>query len=91
MVGDLCFMGEPNHSGEVEIGYGTYPVFRSKGYMADAVGGMVGWAAEQPEVRAVVASTDKDNPASMAVLVKNGFVRTGVTDLLIHWKKEVAR
>jgi len=24
MVGDLCFMGEPNHSGEVEIGYGTY-------------------------------------------------------------------
>ncbi|HUW05006.1 MAG TPA: GNAT family N-acetyltransferase [Williamwhitmania sp.] len=91
MVGDLCFMGEPNDMGEVEIGYGTYPAFRGKGYMAEAVGGMVGCAAEQPEVRAVVASTNKDNPASMAVLVKNGFVRTGETDSLIHWKKELAR
>ena len=25
MVGDLCFVGEPNEAGEVEIGYGTYP------------------------------------------------------------------
>jgi len=90
MVGDLCFMGEPNDMGEIEIGYGTYPAFRNKGYMAEAVGGMVGWAAVQPEVRAVVAATDKDNPASMAVLVKNDFVRTGETDSLIHWKKEVA-
>lgn len=24
MVGDLCFIGEPNANGEVEIGYGTY-------------------------------------------------------------------
>ena len=24
MVGDLCFVGEPNTEGEVEIGYGTY-------------------------------------------------------------------
>ena len=91
MMGDLCFMGEPNDSGEVEIGYGTYPAFRGKGYMAEAVGGMVGWAAEQPEVRAVVASTNIDNPASMAVLVKNGFVRIGEEDSLIHWKKELAR
>ncbi len=89
MVGDLCFMGEPNDGGEVEIGYGTYPAFRGKGYMAEAVGGMVGWAEEQPEVMAVVASTDKDNPASMAVLVKNGFVRAGETDSLIHWKIEL--
>lgn len=91
LVGDLCFMGEPNHSAEVEIGYGTYPAFRGKGYMAEAVGGMVGWTAVQPEVMAVVASTNKDNPASMAVLVKNGFVKTGETDSLIHWKKELAR
>jgi len=24
MVGDLCFIGEPNTDGEIEIGYGTY-------------------------------------------------------------------
>ena len=27
MVGDLCSKGEPNPKGEIEIGYGIYPVF----------------------------------------------------------------
>jgi hypothetical protein len=30
MVGDLCFQGEPNIDGEIEIGYGTYFEFRRK-------------------------------------------------------------
>src|SRR6188474_1572284 len=33
MIGDLCFVGEPNEAGEVEIGYGTYPQFQGHGYM----------------------------------------------------------
>src|SRR5664279_6134277 len=33
MVGDLCFVGEPNENGEIEIGYGTYDEFKKKGYM----------------------------------------------------------
>ena len=38
-LGDLCFMGEPNAEGEVEIGYGTYQEFRKRGFMTEAVGG----------------------------------------------------
>jgi hypothetical protein len=30
MVGDICFVGEPNTEGEVEIGYGTYENFRKE-------------------------------------------------------------
>jgi len=30
MVGDLCFMGEPNIDGEIEIGYGHLPHFSEK-------------------------------------------------------------
>lgn len=55
MVGDLCFMGEPGESGEIEIGYGTYEEFRQKGYMTEAVGGMIQWAHGQPGVYAVLA------------------------------------
>jgi RimJ/RimL family protein N-acetyltransferase len=87
MVGDLCFMGEPNDSGEIEIGYGTYDEFRQKGYMTEAVGGMIQWAERQPGVYAVLASTEKDNSASWKILVKNNFRRTGETETLIHWKR----
>ena len=86
MVGDLCFVGQPNDKGEIEIGYGTYEAFRGKGYMVEAVGGMLGWAKKQPEVKAIVASTEKSNVASYTILQKNDFVRTGETDTLIHWR-----
>lgn len=86
MVGDLCFVGEPNDQGEVEIGYGTYEDFRGNGYMTEAVGGMIEWAKQQPHVKAIIASTDKTNVASYSVLQKNQFAKTGDSDELFHWK-----
>ncbi len=86
MVGDLCFFGEPNPEGEIEIGYGTYEDLRKQGFMAEAVGGMIGWAKMQPGVRAIVASTDKTNTASWRVLEKNGFVRYEETEELLRWR-----
>jgi ribosomal-protein-alanine N-acetyltransferase len=88
MVGDLCFVGQPNEQGEVEIGYGSYEAFRGKGYMVEAVGGMVGWAKTQAQVNAIIASTDKTNVASYTILQKNGFVKTGENDSLFHWRLE---
>jgi RimJ/RimL family protein N-acetyltransferase len=86
MVGDLCFIGEPNADGEVEIGYGTYDGFQGKGFMTEAVGGMIRWAEAQPKVASVKASTDKDNAASIKVLERNNFVKVGETDTLLCWK-----
>lgn len=85
MVGDICFYGEPNEDGAVEIGYGTYSADQGKGYMTEAVGAMVSWAIQQPNVKSVLASTDKTNVASYTVLVKNGFKRIGESDELFHW------
>jgi len=89
MIGDLCFVGEPNESGEVEIGYGTYKDFQGKGYMTEAVGGMISWAIEQPEIKAIVASTDKTNTASYSVLIKNGFIKFGENQDLFHWRLQL--
>lgn len=57
MVGDICIVGEPNADGEIEIGYGTYDAFQGKGFMTEAVSGIISWAEEQPGVCAVIAST----------------------------------
>ncbi len=86
MVGDLCFVGAPNAEGEVEIGYGTYNAFEGKGFMTEAVGGMILWAKKQPEIHAIIADTEKQNTASFRVLEKNGFVKTGETENLLRWK-----
>src|SRR3989338_665166 len=44
MVADLCFKGEPNAQGEIEIGYGTYPDFQQQGFMTEAVEGIIGFS-----------------------------------------------
>ena len=89
MVGDLCFVGEPNEEGKVEIGYGTYENFWGMGFMTEAVGGMIDWAKKQLNVKSILASTDKNNPASFAVLQKNKFEKSGENDQLFHWKIDI--
>ncbi|CAH0994549.1 hypothetical protein EMA8858_00659 [Emticicia aquatica] len=89
MVGDLCFMGEPNIDGEIEIGYGTYPTFQRKGYMTEAVGGMLEWAKNQPNVLKVLASTEKINTSSHSILRKNNFAQIGESGTIINWSIKV--
>ena len=90
MVGDLCFVGEPNGDGEIEIGYGTYEEFRKNGFMTEAVGGMIKWAAKQPKVKAIIASTEKSNYPSFSILEKNNFIKIGETDSLFNWRLKIA-
>lgn len=86
MVGDLCFVGEPNADGEIEIGYGTYDDFQNKGYMTEAVGGMIQWAKTQPDVKSIYAGTEKDNVASYSVLQKNNFVQFEASESKLNWR-----
>lgn len=86
MVGDLCFVGELNAEGEIEIGYGTYDEFQGKGFMTEVVGGMIAWAKTQPLIKSITASTDKTNTASFKVLQNNHFVKTGETETSFNWK-----
>ncbi len=86
MVGDICIIGEPNINGEIEIGYGTYDEFRGKGFMTEAVSGLIKWAESQPNVLSICASTYKDNIASFAILKKNNFTKVSETETLYNWK-----
>lgn len=86
MVGDICFVGEPDSNGEIEIGYGTYDDFRGKGYMKEAVGCIIEWVKMQENVKSIFAQTAKDNPASFAVLEKNNFEKVGESDSVFNWR-----
>ncbi len=86
MVGDLCFVGEPNADGEIQIGYGTHAAFRGHGYMTEAVSAMVAWARQKSKVKSIVASTDKKNIASYSVLIKNNFEKIVETDTHFMWQ-----
>ena len=86
MVGDLCFVGEPNTEGEIEIGYGTYEEFRKRGFMTEAVAGIIRWAEKQPNIRSIIASTDKSNIDSYSILERNSFIKSGETESLYNWR-----
>lgn len=88
MVGDLCFKGEPNSKGEIEIGYGTHDEFRGKGYMTEAIGAISEWAFSQKKVITIIAETDQSNLASHRTLVKNKFKPHKKVDSMIWWKLE---
>jgi RimJ/RimL family protein N-acetyltransferase len=89
MVGDLCFVGEPNTEGDVEIGYGTYEEFRKRGFMTEAVAGIIKWAEKQPNIRSIIASTDKSNIDSYSILERNNFIKSGETETLYNWRLKI--
>lgn len=89
MVGDICIIGEPNSDGEIEIGYGTYEEFQKKGFMTEAVGGMITWAKSQPKIFSLIASTEKENIGSFTILLKNNFLKIGETETLFNWKLKI--
>lgn len=86
MVGDICFVGEPDENGELELGYGTYEPFRGKGYMTEAVGCMINWAKIHDSVNSIFAQTAKNNPASFRVLEKNNFEKVGEDEDVLNWR-----
>ena len=65
------------HNGQVEHGYWIGRPFWGQGLATAASREILRRAFEDPRLERVVAGTFKDNPASMRVLEKQGFTRTG--------------
>ena len=73
IIGGICFHGEVDENGEVEIGYGTDNDHQNKGYMTEAISGIIQWTKNNKHIHTIKAETDKTNIASILVLEKNGF------------------
>ena len=77
VVGHAGFHGPPDADGAVEVGYTVLPHLRGRGYATAALAALVTEAADAPDVRVVRASVSPDNPASLAVVRRAGFVQVG--------------
>lgn len=73
IIGGICFHGQPDINGEVEIGYGIDSDYRNKGYMTEAISGFINWTKTRGEIKNIKAITDKTNLSSIQVLKKNNF------------------
>ena len=89
VIGGCGFMGPPDATGAVEIGYGLAPSQRGKGIATEAVGGLVGEAWKDPRVKVVFARTDQDNEPSQGVLRRAGFRQVDSDSEQLRW--ELAR
>ena len=74
VIGDICFKGEPNDKGEIEIGYETYLPYRRQGYMTEAVGVILQWAMKEKAVKSIFAEAESSNLGSLKILEKNNFM-----------------
>lgn len=85
-IGGIMLKGLPNKDGEVVIGYYTITEYQGNGYMTEAVSNLKNWLLSQPDVRFVIADTEKDNIASHRVLEKAGAIMYQETDELYYWR-----
>jgi [ribosomal protein S5]-alanine N-acetyltransferase len=75
-VGFGGFKASPTESGEVEIGYLTFPQFEGQG-AATAIAAELVAIAKRENVAVISAHTLPEENASTGVLRRNGFVRDG--------------
>jgi ribosomal-protein-alanine N-acetyltransferase len=73
LIGGGGFLGEPDRSGTVEIGYSVLPQYRRLGYAAEGTRGLIGWAMSHLEVKRIVAETEPENTGSVKILITLGF------------------
>jgi ribosomal-protein-alanine N-acetyltransferase len=90
IVAELGFKGSPGDEGEIEIGYGAFFNHQRKGFITEAVGGMIEWAKKRHDVKFILAETDENNLASIRVLQKNNFEVFDKKEKMLWWKIEVA-
>lgn len=86
IVAEIGFKGPPAIDGCVEMGYGTMPARQNKGYMTEAVRGLLQWTAQRDDVTTVLAEIHAANTASIRVVEKNGFSQFDQKGDMLWWK-----
>lgn len=90
-IGTIMIKNYPNEKGEVIIGYSIEKEYRGKGFMTEALNGLIKWMLLNPEVKAVVADTLKDNIPSQRVLQKIGMINYFEDEECLWWRLTMKR
>lgn len=76
VIGRIGFHAPPDSAGAVEIGYRVAPSYRRQGLATEMAVGLIRWGAEHG-AKVCVASVRPGNTASLAIIRRLGFGRTG--------------
>ncbi|MFS4109743.1 GNAT family N-acetyltransferase [Streptomyces sp. PD-S100-1] len=85
-VGAIGFHGGPDGDGRAEIGYDLAESARGRGYATEAVRALSAWALARDDVRALLATVERDNVPSQRVLARAGFVQVPDVDDLFAYE-----
>ena len=83
-IGLAGFKSPPDDEGLSEVGYGIASAWQNRGYMSEALQGLLAWAFEQPDCLGITA-TAVENPASRRVLEKLGATLIGESENESSW------
>ena len=88
MIGHAGFHGPPGVNAvkaadAVELGYTVFEPYRGQGFATEAAQALMHWAESRHGIQHFVASVEPGNAASLALVRRLGFERTGR-----HWDDE---
>jgi [ribosomal protein S5]-alanine N-acetyltransferase len=84
-IGGIGFAGLPDEEAKSMIGYGLDIRFRGKGIATEALGALIFWGFQNPNLKTIIADTPLHHVASQKVLLKNNFYESHRDQALIHW------
>lgn len=85
VIGAAGFMGAPDDTGAVRVGYGLAESAQGNGYATEALRGLLDWARTQDGLTCVLADTTRTNVRSQHVMERAGMKRVGEDGELLYY------
>ncbi|WP_099222306.1 GNAT family N-acetyltransferase [Listeria costaricensis] len=73
VIGEIGGQGDPDATGEIELGYSIVEAYQNRGYMTEALTEMIYWLKTEPVITRIFARCYNNNQASIQVLRHTGF------------------
>ena len=85
VIGAAGFLGPPDETGAVRVGFGLAESARGHGYATEALRALLQWARGQDGLTCALADTTKANVASQRVMERAGMHRIGEDGELLYF------
>lgn len=85
VIGDAGFVGPPDATGAVSVGCEIIPAARRRGYAAEGLDALLGWAREQSGLTCVLADTTRANVGAQRLLERIGMHPVGEDGELLYY------
>ena len=85
VIGAAGFLGGPDETGAVRVGYGLAESARGHGYATEALKALLQWARGQDGLTCVLADTTRTNVPSQRVMERAGMNRVGEDGELLYY------